>query len=135
LKRGNTEQHIIDGVKTYASSSDVTRGYAKGCAAWLNDDGFNNDYKPVGYRTEVLPEAIAVSMHSLMRQQKFRKAWITKPNSSDEKTQFFTFHLAAQSGGTDYIAGSLEAPDAAKSDATFTGIGSDKEGGTDGHEQ
>lgn len=47
----------------YGKSSDVERGYAKGCAAWLNDEGWNNDYsirvqqkpnKPDDYYTTIL---------------------------------------------------------------------------------
>lgn len=33
-----TENEILNGVKNYAKSQEVANGYAKGCAAWLNDD-------------------------------------------------------------------------------------------------
>ena len=39
-----TDDEIIDGVKRYAGSSEVTKGYAKGAAAWLNDDRWASDY-------------------------------------------------------------------------------------------
>ena len=44
------EEHGIDaimaGVKAYAASEEVERGFAKGCAAWLNDDRFLSEYSP-----------------------------------------------------------------------------------------
>lgn len=33
-------------VERYAASEEVARGYAKGAAAWLNDDRWTNEYKP-----------------------------------------------------------------------------------------
>lgn len=39
-----TEEHLLAKVKEYANSREVREGYAKGCAAWLNDDRFNSDY-------------------------------------------------------------------------------------------
>ena len=39
-----TEEKIIHSAELYAKSDEVKRGFAKGCAAWLNDDRFNNDY-------------------------------------------------------------------------------------------
>ena len=30
----------------YAQSDEVKSGYAKGCAAWLNDERYNTEYKP-----------------------------------------------------------------------------------------
>ena len=30
----------------YAQSDEVKRGYAKGCAAWLNDERYNTEYNP-----------------------------------------------------------------------------------------
>lgn len=41
-----TEEQIIEGVKLYAQSEEVANGYAKGAAAWLNDDRWANEYKP-----------------------------------------------------------------------------------------
>ena len=35
-------------VELYAASDEVARGFAKGCAAWLNDDRFNNEYDGSG---------------------------------------------------------------------------------------
>ena len=37
---------IMQGVKSYAKSDEVKRGFAKGCAAWLNDDRFLSKYEP-----------------------------------------------------------------------------------------
>lgn len=39
-----TEKEILDGTRDYASSEEVERGFAKGAAAWLNDDRWRNDY-------------------------------------------------------------------------------------------
>lgn len=39
-----TEEHLLAKVKEYANSREVREGFAKGCAAWLNDDRFNSDY-------------------------------------------------------------------------------------------
>lgn len=41
--RDNPEK-IIEGVKKYSSSDEVLRGFAKGAAAWLNDDRWKNEY-------------------------------------------------------------------------------------------
>ena len=45
VKRGNTEAQLLKAVQEYAKSKDVARGFAKGCEAWLNADGFNNIYE------------------------------------------------------------------------------------------
>jgi uncharacterized protein YdaU (DUF1376 family) len=37
-------EEIYSGVLAYASSDEVARGFAKGCAAWLNDDRWTSDY-------------------------------------------------------------------------------------------
>lgn len=39
-----TEEEIIDGARRYANSHEVARGFAKGAAAWLNDDRWTSDY-------------------------------------------------------------------------------------------
>ena len=39
-----TAEHLLAKVKEYANSREVREGFAKGCAAWLNDDRFNSDY-------------------------------------------------------------------------------------------
>lgn len=39
-----TIETLLASVKKYAISEEVKRGFAKGCAAWLNDDRFNNEY-------------------------------------------------------------------------------------------
>ena len=43
-KRG-TPDKIHAAVEKYRNSEEVRKGYAKGCAAWLNDDRFNDEYK------------------------------------------------------------------------------------------
>ena len=45
VKRGNTEAQLLKAAQEYAKSKDVARGFAKGCEAWLNADGFNNIYE------------------------------------------------------------------------------------------
>lgn len=42
-KRASVEQ-LLSSVKAYACSREVSKGFAKGCQAWLNDDRFNVDY-------------------------------------------------------------------------------------------
>ena len=45
LKEGRcSKEDLFMSVQSYAKSEEVARGFAKGCAAWLNDDRFNNDY-------------------------------------------------------------------------------------------
>ena len=39
IKRASPED-ILAGCLRYASSNEVSKGYAKGCQAWLNDDGW-----------------------------------------------------------------------------------------------
>lgn len=45
-KRVSVED-LMKSVKSYANSKEVKNGYAKGCAAWLNDDRFNYTYEEV----------------------------------------------------------------------------------------
>lgn len=40
-----TIDKLLASVKSYARSEEVHKGFAKGCAAWLNDDRFNQNYK------------------------------------------------------------------------------------------
>ncbi len=42
-KRAN-EKEIINGLTAYRDSDEVANGFAKGAAAWLNDDRWANDY-------------------------------------------------------------------------------------------
>lgn len=44
-EKRTTESDILEAVKAYSESDEVKRGFAKGCAAWINDDRFNNQYK------------------------------------------------------------------------------------------
>ena len=44
-EKRTTEESILEAVKLYSGSEEVRRGFAKGCAAWINDDRFNNQYK------------------------------------------------------------------------------------------
>lgn len=39
-----TIEKLLEVCVKYAQSEEVKRGFAKGCAAWLNDDRFNNEY-------------------------------------------------------------------------------------------
>ena len=40
-----TQERLLEAVEKYSQSDLVKNGYAKGCAAWLNDDRFNDEYK------------------------------------------------------------------------------------------
>ncbi len=40
LKKGHTEQQIMEGLKKYETSRDVARGFAKGASVWLNGSHF-----------------------------------------------------------------------------------------------
>lgn len=39
---------ILEGLKSYIDSDEVKQGFAKGMAAWLNDDRWRHDYKNIG---------------------------------------------------------------------------------------
>ncbi len=39
-----TPERLIEVAATYAKSAEVSRGFAKGAASWLNDDRFNSKY-------------------------------------------------------------------------------------------
>lgn len=43
LSRSSAEK-ILSGLKSYTQSAEVKQGFAKGAAAWLNDDRWENDY-------------------------------------------------------------------------------------------
>lgn len=43
LKRATAEE-ILTGLARYVISDEVSKGFAKGAAAWLNDDRWKNDY-------------------------------------------------------------------------------------------
>lgn len=40
----STSEKIINGIVKYSESEEVSNGYAKGMAAWLNDDRWESDY-------------------------------------------------------------------------------------------
>lgn len=44
-EKRTTEEDLLKSVALYADSDEVKRGFAKGCAAWLNDDRFLSEYK------------------------------------------------------------------------------------------
>jgi biotin operon repressor len=44
LKRA-APQEIMGGLQAYCASDEVAKGYAKGAAAWLNDDRWTTDYR------------------------------------------------------------------------------------------
>lgn len=48
VSRGNNAEDIIKSAELYAESAEVKKGFAKGCAAWLNDDRFLNKYDDEG---------------------------------------------------------------------------------------
>lgn len=133
LKRGNTEQQIIDGVKTYASSSDVTRGYAKGCAAWLNDDGFNNQYQPMGNSQASSPgkrsefDALATAAAKIQEDvegQELDYIRRTDPN-------LYIQRLLDQSRRADSAPGGSDAPDTIEHNSALLDISYSEGGSTD----
>lgn len=134
IKRGNTEQHIIDGVKTYAASSDVTRGFAKGCAAWLNDDGFLNEYSqqvgaPGGRSTGGNRgfDALATAAAKISQDVEGRDL----ERLRRENPVLYYQRLADQSRGGDRAAGSLEAPHNGQHDVAPARLGHRQESGSD----
>lgn len=66
-----TKESLLQAVKNYAQSQEVERGFAKGCAAWLNDDRFNTVYK-----TEV--SAPMFSIDSQQAEEVYQRAERTK---------------------------------------------------------
>jgi len=46
IERGADPQEILAGMYRYQKSDEVAKKYAKGTAAWLNDDRWLNDYSP-----------------------------------------------------------------------------------------
>ena len=44
-EKRSDEDKLLEAVKNYAKSEEVSNGFAKGCEAWLNDDRFNCEYK------------------------------------------------------------------------------------------
>lgn len=53
-----TEEQILEATRNYKTCDEVKRGYAKGCAAWLNDDRFNNEYVPEKEQSEMTEEEL-----------------------------------------------------------------------------
>lgn len=51
-----TIDELLNGVRAYRASDEVARGFAKGCAAWLNDDRWTVNYKPA-QQTKNMAEA------------------------------------------------------------------------------
>ena len=47
-----TEEILLEGCQKYAQSEEVKKGFAKGGAAWINDDRFNVEYEPANNRFE-----------------------------------------------------------------------------------
>lgn len=43
-EKRTTVEFLLQAVKNYSQSDEVLKGFAKGCAAWLNDDRFNTTY-------------------------------------------------------------------------------------------
>lgn len=53
-----TEVQILQSVRNYKICDEVKRGFAKGCAAWINDDRFNNEYVPEKEQSEMTEEEL-----------------------------------------------------------------------------
>jgi hypothetical protein len=57
LKRTSaTPDEILKGTRAYADSAEVLNGYAKGAAAWLNDDRWTTDYSRRPAKAQQPPE-------------------------------------------------------------------------------
>jgi len=68
LKRsGVSATNLIAKVKEYAKSDEVARGFAKGAAAWLNDDRFLQVYKPATGSGTALEEARAAGEREIRK--------------------------------------------------------------------
>lgn len=55
----STAEEILNGLDAYLGSPEVSAGFAKGAAAWLNDERWTCDYSPaapLGHRPAKLPE-------------------------------------------------------------------------------
>lgn len=133
IKRGNTEQQIITGVKTYAASSDVNRGFAKGCAAWLNDDGFNNHYQPVGSSkggsSGKRSGFDALNTAATKIQEDVEGQELDYLRRTD--TNLYLQRLLDQSRGTGNSPGSPDTPNTIEHDAAPLGIGYSEGGSAD----
>lgn len=58
---------IIAGCLAYAASEEVDQGYAKGCAAWLNDDRWLSDYSSKPKKTNQKEDYFDGIMKSTVR--------------------------------------------------------------------
>lgn len=61
---------ILEGVMKYAASDEVSRGFAKGCAAWLNDDRWANDYSTTAKPKEKTCYDIRDELLAEMKEEK-----------------------------------------------------------------
>ncbi len=83
LKREDiTPEQILEVVKVYANSDEVKRGYAKGCAAWLNGSCFLNEYQSIKENSDMNPvleyfiktyEPEEMLTNSVLRERYIRK--------------------------------------------------------------
>lgn len=60
ITEGTDPQEIIQGVIAYAASDEVARGYAKGAAAWLNDDRWTVNYRQAPGKPQTTDKGIPV---------------------------------------------------------------------------
>lgn len=83
LKREDiTPEQILAVVEIYANSDEVKRGYAKGCAAWLNGSCFLNEYQGIKATSDMNPvleyfiktyEPEEMLTNSVLRERYIRK--------------------------------------------------------------
>jgi DNA-binding transcriptional MerR regulator len=64
-KRGTVDE-IWMGLVAYSQSDEVARGFAKGAAAWLNDDRWRVAYKITSASTQAKPEELPLSHWQLV---------------------------------------------------------------------
>lgn len=130
LSRKHTEKTLIEGVKNYATSDEVNRGFAKGFAAWLNDDRFLNDYtkvaKPSGSaaRGNGGFDALAVATGQVQKDmENIELRTLAKTNYP-----LYLQRMLDKSRGGNSIAGSPNAPLIQQPDAASIGVGDGQKG-------
>lgn len=64
LKRAPVEE-ILSSVERYATSDEVAKGFAKGAAAWLNDDRWTCDYSPPKIRNNAEMELMEATARAV----------------------------------------------------------------------
>lgn len=72
LERATTEE-IMAGVVAYKNSDEVARGFAKGGAAWLNDDRWASDYRIASGTTQTENPTMPARMTATMTPEEIKR--------------------------------------------------------------